>query len=135
MTQKLIRVLVVDDEETIRGLSVQMLGRIFVQRRVGLNLSLAEGVDSAFQLLREVDNFQLIITDLSLSGQGSIDGLDVVKYAKNKGHDFVWALMSGHLLKEGWREAEKLGVVAFLQKPFRLKALHDTVALALGWEE
>lgn len=133
MEKEAVRALVVDDYGPIRELTGEMLEHIFEQKAVEFEFDMAGDLKAAFQLL-DRNRYQLIITDLSLSGNGSIDGLSVIKYANSQEQDFAWLLMTGELLPKAKVEAKKLSVVAFLEKPFDMRAIHDSVVLALGWK-
>jgi PAS domain S-box-containing protein len=114
------RALVIDDNETNRRILVALLGRWGL--RVTATASALEGRD----LARADDAFDIVLTDLRMP---ELDGLALaaaVREAHPGGELPVIVLSS-----VGQRERTTEAVAAFLTKPVKPAALHDTVAQVL----
>ena len=68
-----IRVLVVDDEQSMRELLAIML------RQAGYDVSMADGGEAAVEALKSDHPFDLVVTDLRMR---KLDGLAVLRAAK-----------------------------------------------------
>ena len=116
------RVLVVDDEDTIRDL-------------LSRTLALADyEVDSApdgriaVDRLRVID-YDLLITDLRMPG---FDGLSVIREARRLKAELPIIIVTGHSTEASAIEAINLGVQGYLVKPFRVPRVLAAAAKALG---
>jgi excisionase family DNA binding protein len=118
------RVLVVDDEASIRELLTK-------------TLALAEyDVDtegdgaSALQRLREsTAPFDLLIADLKMPG---MDGLTLIRQAKRMRPELAIIIITGFSTEQSAIEAVNLGVAGYLTKPFRVPQVLAVAAKALG---
>jgi two-component system response regulator PilR (NtrC family) len=115
------RVLVVDDEQSMRELLGIML------RQVGYAVSLADGGEAAVQALK-TDAFDLVITDLRMR---KVDGLAVLRAAKEHSPRTVVLVVTAFASTETAVEAMKLGAYDYVTKPFKLDELRLTIANAL----
>jgi two-component system response regulator PilR (NtrC family) len=115
------RVLVVDDEQSMRELLGIML------RQVGYTVSLADGGEAAVQALKS-ESFDLVITDLRMR---KVDGLAVLRAAKEHSPRTVVLVVTAFASTETAVEAMKLGAYDYVTKPFKLDELRLTVANAL----
>jgi two-component system response regulator PilR (NtrC family) len=115
------RVLVVDDEQSMRELLGIML------RQVGYDVTLADGGEAAVQALR-TDAFDLVITDLRMR---KIDGIAVLRAAKEHSPRTVVLVVTAFASTETAVEAMKLGAYDYVTKPFKLDELKLTIANAL----
>lgn len=102
------RVLVVDDEDVVRG----VLQRILEKR--GHRVILAEDAESAVNALA-AERFQLVISDKNLPG---MTGLDLLKDLKQRAPDTDLILMTGYASMDSAIEALNLGAAGYLEKPF-----------------
>src|SRR5262245_10357956 len=116
------RVLVVDDEASIRDLLPE-------------TLALAEyGVDaagdgrSALERMR-LYPYDLLIVDLRMPG---MDGLAVIREAKRYKGDLPVLIITGFSNESSAIEAVNLGVAGYLTKPFRVPQVLAAAAKALG---
>jgi excisionase family DNA binding protein len=116
------RILVVDDEESIREL-------------LSKALALAEyEVDTvpdgrqAIERLR-LGHYDLLITDLKMPG---IDGLSLIREAKRLSADLPVIIITGYSSESSAIEALNLGVAGYLTKPFRVPQVLAAAARALG---
>jgi two-component system, NtrC family, response regulator PilR len=116
-----IRVLVVDDEQSMRELLAIML------RQAGYTVSLADGGETAVETLK-TESFDLVVTDLRMR---KVDGLAVLKAAKEYSPRTVVLVVTAYASTETAVEAMKLGAYDYVTKPFKLDELKLTVSNAL----
>ena len=118
------RVLVVEDEETLRGLIADTL----VQK--GFTVLQATSVDEALAIFaREEGAFDLLFSDVVLPGEQN--GIQLADALREKRSDLPVILSSGYTdQKSQWEIITERGY-AFLQKPFNIGTLvrmvHDAV--------
>jgi two-component system response regulator PilR (NtrC family) len=115
------RVLVVDDEQSMRDLLAIML------RQTGFEVSVADGGETAVERLK-TETFDLVVTDLRMR---KLDGLAVLKAAKEHSPRTVVLVVTAYASTETAVEAMKLGAYDYITKPFKLDELKVTVANAL----
>jgi two-component system, NtrC family, response regulator PilR len=115
------RVLVVDDEQSMRELLGIML------RQVGYDVTLADGGEAAVEALR-TETFDLVITDLRMR---KVDGIAVLRAAKEHSPRTVVLVVTAFASTETAVEAMKLGAYDYVTKPFKLDELKLTIANAL----
>jgi two-component system response regulator PilR (NtrC family) len=116
------RVLIVDDEQSMRELLGIML------RQVGYDVTQADGGEAAIQALKTTDVFDLVITDLRMR---KVDGLAVLRAAKEHSPHTVVLVVTAFASTETAVEAMKLGAYDYVTKPFKLDELKLTIANAL----
>lgn len=112
-----VKILVVDDEENIRELLVEVLSF------EGYETEEAEDGNSAIEKI-EQKNYDLVITDLIMP---DVDGLEVLKRAKELYPDIVVLLMTGQATMESAISSLKLGANDFITKPFEITPLIQTL--------
>src|SRR5437667_2267738 len=115
------RVLVVDDERSMRELLAIML------KQAGHDVTVADGGTAAIEALNS-DAFDLVITDLRMR---EIDGLAVLRAAKEHSPQTVVLVITAFASTETALEAMKLGAYDYLTKPFKLDEIKLTIANAL----
>src|SRR5437867_678434 len=115
------RVLVVDDERSMRELLAIML------RQAGHDVTLAEGGEQAVEVLKN-ESFDLVITDLRMR---KVDGLGVLRAAKEHSPSAVVLVVTAFASTETAVEAMKLGAYDYVTKPFKLDEIKLTIANAL----
>ncbi|HLX86068.1 MAG TPA: sigma-54 dependent transcriptional regulator [Terriglobales bacterium] len=103
-----IRLLIVDDEQTIRRLCMT------VGESLGLVCLEAESADAAFALLEE-QPVHMILTDMVMPNMSGIEFLEQVKRAFPR---IEVAVMTGHGSVETAVQAMKLGAYDYISKPF-----------------
>jgi DNA-binding NtrC family response regulator len=119
------RILVIDDDEQIRGVlrkALEMEGHEVLEAGHGRE---------ALRLHRATPA-ELVITDIIMPEQ---DGLEVIMALRREAPDLKVIAMSGggHLVQtEALDMAEPLGAFATLRKPFQLATMLETVSKALG---
>ena len=116
------RVLVVDDEASIRDLLAKTLA--LAEYEVDVS---ADG-HSAIERMR-LYSYDLLIIDLKMPG---IDGLTVIREAKRYKSDLPVLIITGFSTESSAIEAVNLGVAGYLTKPFRVPQVLAAAAKALG---
>ena len=123
------RVLIIDDEPHVVGVLLEFFARFEHGHAYDVvpAYSAAEALDI---LLRRA--FDLILLDMIIPGMGDRwkQGLDLLKRIRDLGVKAPILMMSG----DSFHKAEALmaGAVGYLHKPFNLRDLDHSVALALG---
>jgi excisionase family DNA binding protein len=116
------RVLVVDDEATIRDLLSKTLAL------AEYDVDLAPDGRAALDRLRMIP-YDLLITDLKMPG---VDGLTVIREARRLKADLPVIIITGFSNEASAIEAVNLGVSGYLTKPFRVPRVLAVAAKALG---
>jgi DNA-binding response OmpR family regulator len=116
------RVLVVDDEATIRDLLSKTLAL------AEYDVDLAPDGRTALERLRIIP-YDLLITDLKMPG---VDGLAVIREARRLKPDIPVIIITGFSTEASAIEAVNLGVSGYLTKPFRVPRVLAVAAKALG---
>jgi len=112
-------ILLIDDNRMVR----ETLLNVFSEQ---YECHTADRAEQALQLL-EFQNYDLVITDVSMPGVG---GLEILRRIKQR-HTIPVIVISGR--GDEYEEAAvKMGAFAFFAKPFRLDALEVAVAEALA---
>jgi two-component system response regulator PilR (NtrC family) len=115
------RVLVVDDERSMRELLAIML------RQSGYEVVLADGGEAAVTMLK-TETFDLVITDLRMR---HVDGLAVLRAVKEHGVQTVVLVVTAYASPETAVEAMKLGAYDYVTKPFKVDEIRLTISNAL----
>ena len=116
------RVLVVDDEASIRDLLAKTLAL------ADYEVDVAVDGRSALERLR-MYTYDLLIADLKMPG---VDGLTVIREAKRLKSDLPVLIITGYSSESSAIEALNLGVAGYLTKPFRVSKVLEVAAKALG---
>jgi excisionase family DNA binding protein len=116
------RVLVVDDEASIRDLLAKTLAL------AEYDVDVAPDGRSALERLR-LYPYDLLIADLKMPG---MDGLAVIREAKRYKADLPVIIITGFSTESSAIEAVNLGVAGYLTKPFRVPQVLAAAAKALG---
>ncbi|MEI6205691.1 MAG: response regulator [Desulfuromonadales bacterium] len=118
------RVLIVDDEDMIRGVCLEMLTEI------GFEALAAAGGEEALQIFREqADRIDLVLLDHSMPG---MDGVAVFIELRKLRPDISVLLASGFSEEELAERFKGLGLNGFIQKPFSLNRLMDVLQRVLA---
>ena len=88
----------------------------------------ADRAEQALAFL-EFENYDLILTDLSMPG---LDGQQLLKRVKQTHPDTPVIVISGICSEEEGQSSVALGAFAFIRKPFRLEDIEDTINQALA---
>jgi excisionase family DNA binding protein len=116
------RILVVDDEASIRDLLAKTLAL------AEYDVDVAPDGRSALERMR-LYPYDLLIADLKMPG---MDGLTVIKEAKRYKTDLPVIIITGFSTESSAIEAVNLGVAGYLTKPFRVPQVLAAAAKALG---
>jgi len=116
------RVLVVDDEQTIRDLLSRTL------MLADYEVDVASDGQAALDRMR-ITNYDLLITDLRMP---TVDGLSVIREARRLKSDIPVLIVTGYSTEASAIEAINLGVQGYLIKPFRVPRVLAAAAKALG---
>ncbi len=116
------RVLVVDDEASIRDLLAKTLAL------AEYDVDVAPDGPSALERMR-LYPYDLLIADLKMPG---MDGLTVIREAKRYKADLPVIIITGFSTEASAIEAVNLGVAGYLTKPFRVPQVLSAAAKALG---
>jgi DNA-binding NtrC family response regulator len=119
-----MRILIVDDEKSIRDLLGQLCAR------EGHEVITAESVADALAHLK-TSQLDLLITDIVMP---RIDGLTLVRRARALQPGLVAIVITGHAGRYSYDDVMDAGATALLLKPFRaaeLRARLDEVAALL----
>ena len=111
------KILVVDDDDTIRDVVSKMLCRL------GFEVSSANSAESGFALFLK-NKFDLVITDFSMSG---MDGINLAYYIKEKSPSTQVVLMTGDEKEFILSRIRDTAVDQALFKPFTLAEMDVTV--------
>ncbi len=115
------RVLVVDDERSMRDLLAIML------RQEGHEVATVDGGAPAIETLKR-EAFDLVITDLRMR---EVDGLAVLRAAKEHSPETVVVVITAFASTETAVEAMKLGAYDYITKPFKMDEIKLILANAL----
>ena len=116
------RVLVVDDEASIRDLLAKTLAL------AEYDVDVAPDGRSALERMR-LYPYDLLIADLKMPG---MDGLTVIREAKRYKADLPVIIITGFSTESSAIEAVNLVVAGYLTKPFRVPQVLAAAAKALG---
>ena len=119
---KSLKVLVVDDQQTMRGLARQCLKKIGV-----VDVSLAASGDAAFDVLQSKP-FDIVISDLNMPGWS---GLDLAE--KIKSHPVLKSIPVFLATSDAYRDQASGGSVDhFVAKPFSVADMREAFEKHLG---
>ncbi len=116
------RVLVVDDEASIRDLLSKMLAL------ADYDVDVADDGRAALERMRK-GSYDLLITDLNMPG---MDGLTVIHEARRLNEHLPVIIVTGFSTEASAIEAANLGVSGYLTKPFKVPKVLSVAAKALG---
>ncbi len=115
------RILVIDDEESIRELL-----KDFLESRGSEVVSASDG-ESGLNLLKE-EKFDLFLLDLMMPG---MSGMDVLRETASEKIDVPSIVITAHATVQTAVEAMKLGAFDYITKPFNLEEFYIAVKRAL----
>ncbi len=115
------RILVVDDEESMRQLLEIALGK------VGHRVTTAASGNRALKLI-ETDSFDLVISDIKMP---DMSGVEVLRYIKQAEPSVPVIMITAYASAETAVEALRLGAYDYLTKPFKMDELKSNVENAL----
>ncbi len=115
------RILVVDDEESIREFLEIML------KKEGYEVTTAEDGAKAKEVLAK-KTFDMVISDLQMP---NVTGIELLKFVKESYPDLVFMMITAFGTTENAVEAMKMGAYDYLTKPFKIDEVRINVANAL----
>jgi two-component system response regulator PilR (NtrC family) len=116
------RILVVDDDDTIRDTLFELLSEQYVCQT-------AETAEKAFARLK-ADPYDVVLTDISMPG---LSGLELLGHIRQMYSDTPVIMISGIGDQEHAQGLIKLGAFDFLLKPFRLDEVEKSVERAVEY--
>ncbi|MCJ8275973.1 MAG: sigma-54-dependent Fis family transcriptional regulator [Bdellovibrionales bacterium] len=115
------RILVVDDEESIREFLDIML------RKEGYDVTCAEDGQQAIDTLKK-RSFDLVISDLQMP---NVTGIELLQHTKDNYPDLLFMMITAFGTTETAVEAMKMGAYDYVTKPFKLDEVRINIANAL----
>src|SRR3989338_10118289 len=115
------RILIVDDEESIREFLEIML------RREKYEVATASNAKKALKTL-EKENFDMVITDIQMP---EMNGIELLGKIKDTDSDTVVIMVTAYGSTESAVEAMKLGAYDYITKPFKIDELKIIIKNAL----
>ena len=119
------KILLVEDESVLRESLRDWL------TEDGYNVECVETGEEALERIKKED-FSVIVLDLRLPG---IDGLHVFEHAKEIKAGTKGIIITAHPSPETQDKAQKLGVLDYLVKPFRIENLEKIIREVVGEPE
>jgi PAS domain S-box-containing protein len=120
------RILVVDDEEIVRGAAAAML------RHLGYEVvTVADGEEAVLYYRHFGDRIHLVLLDMVMPKMG---GRECLKRLKEIDPEVKVVLSTGFGLNEAAQRILDEGAIGFAQKPYRAADLSRVIAAALGTE-
>ncbi len=113
-----LKILIVDDSKTIRDLLKQQL------EEHNYIVKAVEDAAAAINIL-DADGWDVMISDLNMPG--SMDGLQLLAYAKDHYSDLVVIMMTGNASIETAIKSIKIGACDYFTKPFKLHDILNTL--------
>jgi signal transduction histidine kinase/CheY-like chemotaxis protein len=124
VNQEQKKILLVEDEEVVRGLASSTL------RFAGYEVTEASDGEDALQLFKELKGeFDLVLTDVVMPRMG---GRDLMKAISSSRPEMKVLYMSGHIADEELQSEITKDDVPFLPKPFKPSELTQKVAELFG---
>ncbi|MES2854283.1 MAG: sigma-54 dependent transcriptional regulator, partial [Bdellovibrionota bacterium] len=115
------RILVVDDEESIREFLDIML------RKEGYEVTCVEDGQKAIDMLKK-KTFDMTISDLQMP---NVTGIELLKHVKETYPDLLFMMITAFGTTESAVEAMKMGAYDYITKPFKIDEVRINIANAL----
>jgi two-component system response regulator PilR (NtrC family) len=115
------RILVVDDEESIREFLEIML------KKEGYDITCAEDGKVAQDLLKK-KTFDMVISDMQMP---NMTGMELLKHVKDVSPDMLFMMITAFGTTETAVEAMKIGAYDYITKPFKIDEVRINIANAL----
>ncbi len=115
------RILVVDDEESIREFLDIML------RKEGYEVTCVEDGQKAIDILKK-KSFDLVISDLQMP---NVTGIELLKHCRETYSDLLFMMITAFGTAESAVEAMKMGAYDYITKPFKIDEVRINIANAL----
>ncbi len=115
------RILVVDDEESIREFLDIML------RKEGYDVTCVEDGQKAIDILGK-KSFDMVISDLQMP---NVTGIELLKFVKENYPDLLFMMITAFGTTESAVEAMKMGAYDYITKPFKIDEVRINIQNAL----
>jgi two-component system cell cycle response regulator len=115
------RVLVADDEESVRGPLVEML------KHLGFQADSAANGKESLEKLKNMP-YTFLLTDMSMP---EMDGLELIAHVKNNYPNICSIAMTGYTKEYKYMDVVNAGATDFINKPFSLEELEAKVKRAI----
>jgi two-component system response regulator HydG len=116
-SKAMARILIVDDDEDFLRLMGEYL------ESVALEHDLAVSAEQARNRLK-CSGYDMVVSDFNMPGES---GLDLLRYVSSMYPETPFVLMTGYDDLRIKRESMRMGVHAYIQKPFYLNELVQTI--------
>jgi DNA-binding NtrC family response regulator len=113
--------LIVDDDDNIRETLHELLSSSY-------ECHTADRAEQALAYL-EVENYDVVLTDISMPG---LSGREILKRVQKNHPTTPVVVISGTSNAEAAAELIAMGAFAYLNKPFKLEIVEDTVVRAIA---
>jgi two-component system, response regulator, stage 0 sporulation protein F len=120
MPDKQKKILLVDDEKSI------LLSLAYVLKTEGVEVITCNRSEWAEKALSNY-HFDLIITDIRLSGTHGREGLEILELTKKKHPKTPVIVMTAYGSDEVQKEAKRLGAYKYFDKPVDINVLLDSI--------
>jgi diguanylate cyclase (GGDEF)-like protein len=117
---KNIRILIVDDESSIRNFLSEVLNQKYFCMTAGSG-------EEALELI-QTNKFDLVLTDIEMKG---MSGIELISHVLNFSPEIVVVMISGSESIESAIESIRVGAFDYVKKPFELEHLEIAVARAV----
>lgn len=122
MAEKKKRIMVVDDEKNLRDLFTTVL------KKEGYDVVAADSPEEALPIIAEEENFDLILTDMTMPG---MSGMEFLKALRRDGRKMPVIGMTGKAKGILLDVIKEVGFEGLLFKPFSTEDLLTTVRSSL----
>jgi DNA-binding NtrC family response regulator len=125
-----VRILIVDDEESILDLLERFM------EKLGYQADLATNVESALELMQHHD-YDIILTDKNMPDvDGSMEGgMTLIRFARENLPSAEVIMITGYATVETAVEAMKLGAFDYIMKPIPLNELKEKIERLLEYKK
>ncbi|MGB0499256.1 MAG: response regulator [Rubricella sp.] len=118
---KSLKILVVDDQQTMRGLARQCLTRLGIQ-----DVALAASGDAALEAMAQ-KKFDIVISDLNMPG---LSGVELAQ--KIKAHPVLRSIPVFLATSDAYRDQADDAIDQFVAKPFSVADMRSALESQLG---
>ena len=122
---KNMNILLIDDDEWIRDSM-----RIFFETE-GCQITAIETAEEAFEMIQRQD-YDIVICDYKLPG---LHGLTFLKEVRQAKPDALTILITAYKTADLVTEAKKIGVHAFIAKPFNSETIEATLGYIMAQQQ
>lgn len=121
MADKTKKILIVDDEKSI------LLSLAYALKTKGVEVITCNKSEWAQKALSNYQ-FDLIITDVRLSGTKKEEGLEILEHTRKKSPETPVIVMTAYGSQKVQDEAKRLGAYKYFDKPIDINVLLDCIA-------